>query len=165
MENTRFSGKELASLLLVSPAALSKAVKNKYFCAKMPVYDWAVYAESGRVSFYELGGLTTEILCHLYVMNCRKRLDSGALSTPVNDLPPRLRALVDKVMQPTPEVKLTISPKKAISRPPLPVPKRIFRPDPPFPGQGHWKDKLLWGTVIVIKSWVESRKEGGSAHG
>lgn len=45
-------GSELADLLGVSAAAISKATKNGHLCAGHPVSEWAQRSESGRVKCY-----------------------------------------------------------------------------------------------------------------
>jgi len=49
VSTTLISGKELAEMLAVSGAALSKATRNGHQCAGHPVAEWAERSESGRV--------------------------------------------------------------------------------------------------------------------
>lgn len=47
--------RQLAELLGVAPAAISRAAHDKYFCKGYPVWEWAVWHPRGNiVRYYEV---------------------------------------------------------------------------------------------------------------
>lgn len=165
MATTQLSGKELASLIGVSPAALSKAVKNKHFCTKLPVFDWAVLTESGRIAHFEVSEWPLMIICHSYTSNCRTKQENGGDKPTEAPLSPRMQALVENVTAPRPSVKPSFSVKSTPLRPRQPVQRTAKRPDLHYPTGGSTRDKVMWWAYSIGKAFVEHNEERRGSHG